>query len=207
MKIKKKWCEIYIDLPSTRVGFCFPPILEIFIHYVWRNGRTNSHIMKRVLCPSFLSFWAPPRKGESLKRTSFSARYFKIVSSLGIFFSNCQRPGARCWLDLLGRKITRISFLWVDVFKLLSSKVYVGQIQLQSNRHYSRILVDAGNFIGARFQMSAKDFGKNHLTAFSLDEHPHASRSLLLHLAVLWQFKFWCQLLTLLSDCDIQVVC
>lgn len=63
-QFEKKRCEIYIDLPSTCVGFCFPPVLEIFTHHVWRNGRTNSRIMKRVLCPSFLSFWAPPPKGK-----------------------------------------------------------------------------------------------------------------------------------------------
>ena len=154
------------DLHRFTINPCrilFSPYLRSFKHHVWRNGRTNSHIMKRVLCPSFLSFWAPPRKGESLKRTSFSARYFKIVSSLGIFFSNCQRPGARCWLDLLGRKITRLSFLWVDVFKLLSSKVYVEQIQLQSKRHYSRILVDAGEFYWRTISDVSKRFRKKPL--------------------------------------------
>lgn len=67
----------------------------------WQNQQPHHEKSLVSFIPFFLG--STP-KGESLKRTSFSARYFKIVSSLGIFFSNCQRPGARCWLDLLGRK-------------------------------------------------------------------------------------------------------
>ena len=56
-QFEKQWCEIYIDLPSTRVGFCFPPILEIFYTSCmeeWQNQQPHHEKSLVSFIPFFL---------------------------------------------------------------------------------------------------------------------------------------------------------